>query len=597
MFEKYVREGLAAGRLPFWNPYIFSGMPALSHPQYMVFYPGQMLLRWLPLNLAISWTQVIHVWLGGVGMMILGRKLKLNSWVAFTCALVFVLNSGMMQRIHAGHVWLVYALCWLPWAWLLSMVVLETGKFWAIAAGAIVVCFIVLTGHPTYPAYILLFLGFYWAFVIVKSWRRHRSWSALFTITGRFLLMIGLGVGLSAIQLVPSVVMQREISLSGGYSAEIANFLALQPADLWGFVVPGVYASADRQLFFWESVPYLGVLFLFLIPFAFFSQPRRRGLALFLSLVALFALLLAMGDSAGIYPWLQSVAPVFQILRIPPRALVLWIPAVTLIGGIGLQTLADQDVAPKWLRIWLGIYLLLAMVMAAVWLGWRLNPTSMTGVIPAVMSDTLSSGLLLLVMLILIVVFLCRNLAVYGHAPFSVVPVIVLVCLDPGFFGAGHILAATPPQYQAQERVMLEPEELAAHERILTPQPTNSYMLGEVQHIYGYNSGNLGRYEQFLGVVAGTISTDFLVGLDARKLDFLGVGRLISTVELNEQLVDRQTIAGDMEETTYHHYRNEDVVPRAFIVGEVTWVANRDEAEVALASNDFDFRESVVLIE
>lgn len=594
MFEKFVRESLVAGRLPFWNPYLFSGMPALSHPQYLVLYPGQMALRWLPLNLAISWTQAVHVWLGGAGMYLLCRKIELKSWIAFACALLFILNSGIVLRIHAGHVWLVYALCWFPWAWLFCMIALESGRWWAIVGGAIVICLVILTGHPTVPAYIFLFLGFYWLFTLIMAGVRRRTGRELLRITGRFVLMFGLGAGLSAFQVLPSLVMQREISLAAGYNPEIANFLALRPVDMINFIIPGVYATPERQLFFWEGVPYLGVLFLLVLPFAFSTRSRRPFL-LFLLFVGGFSFLMALGEAAGVYPFLQKYVPIFRILRIPTRALVLWIPAVILIGGIGLQKLSNQEVPRTWFRVLSAIYMVLALLIALFWLGMRLNLSKMAALAPEQFSADLALGVPLLLILILIAVFLFRNLHLYGHTLFAIVPVILILGLDPGIFSAGHILPATPPLYGENERLLLPADTVPDNERVLSPAPTNVYMLGEVNHIYGYNSGNLGRYEQFLGATAGTISGDFLPELDRRKIAFLGASYLFTTWEMDADLVDVFSSGTEPEEKTIYLYHNADVLPRAYVPGEMHLVTDREEAQAVISAAGFDYRQSVVI--
>src|SRR5687768_15492783 len=42
------RDEVMAGRLPFWNPYMFAGLPMVAEPQTQTFYPGHLL--WLVLT-------------------------------------------------------------------------------------------------------------------------------------------------------------------------------------------------------------------------------------------------------------------------------------------------------------------------------------------------------------------------------------------------------------------------------------------------------------------------------------------------------------------------------------------------------------------
>ena len=66
--EQYNLQALEAGYLPHWNPYFFSGMPGLAHPQTMLFYPPQALLRGLfPYNTVIALNLALHVLIAGMG--------------------------------------------------------------------------------------------------------------------------------------------------------------------------------------------------------------------------------------------------------------------------------------------------------------------------------------------------------------------------------------------------------------------------------------------------------------------------------------------------------------------------------------------------
>src|SRR4051812_14542844 len=42
--ESYVKEQLAAGKAPLWNPYVLCGQPLVGNPQSWVFYPSTALL-------------------------------------------------------------------------------------------------------------------------------------------------------------------------------------------------------------------------------------------------------------------------------------------------------------------------------------------------------------------------------------------------------------------------------------------------------------------------------------------------------------------------------------------------------------------------
>ncbi len=376
--EQYTTSVLRTGRLPLWNPYLFSGMPLLSHPVAIVFYPIQFALRLvLPVNVAIAGGLAIHVWIAGVGMYALCRYLKLSPWIALICALAFMLNGGMLTRIFAGHVWLVYALAWLPTAWLFLMLTLERGSLLALVGSGLVIGLVFLSGHPTFPGYILLFLGVYWLFHAANLWQAKRSLKLIFIAGIRFGAILALAVGFAMIQLLPSAVLFSQASLSVGYDLASANLGALLPHHLAMIFLPDAYPYPGQSI--WEQFPYLGVLLPLAAPWAYARQ-RHHQMAVFLGLVAAFSVVLAFGHDLRLFSMLHWAFPPFRILRVPPRALIMWIPSVILLGGIGLQALADRTTQESWVAWGSHLYRYATLIPIGVLLGYLLTLVSSIGV-------------------------------------------------------------------------------------------------------------------------------------------------------------------------------------------------------------------------
>ncbi|MCX6024596.1 MAG: hypothetical protein NTZ05_23265, partial [Chloroflexi bacterium] len=74
-WKAFAREELRAGRLPLWNPNIFTGMPFLAAGQYAVLYPLGVLFWVLPLTAAYSWFTALHLAMAGGFMYLLLRVL------------------------------------------------------------------------------------------------------------------------------------------------------------------------------------------------------------------------------------------------------------------------------------------------------------------------------------------------------------------------------------------------------------------------------------------------------------------------------------------------------------------------------------------
>ena len=112
--QKYLADSVHAGKLPFWTPYVFSGMPFLADPQVGA---------WYPLNFpffaagitprAIEWELALHAFLAAVGGYLLARDL-LGSRAAAVFSGVLFAFSGLFAE-SSSHIGPFQATALLPW--------------------------------------------------------------------------------------------------------------------------------------------------------------------------------------------------------------------------------------------------------------------------------------------------------------------------------------------------------------------------------------------------------------------------------------------------------------------------------------------------
>jgi hypothetical protein len=86
----YSTESIKNGSLPFWNPHILSGFPALADPENAVFYPLNIVLYLFslssPLSLkALETFLALHYFLTGLFMWIFLRSLPLKRLSCSSC--------------------------------------------------------------------------------------------------------------------------------------------------------------------------------------------------------------------------------------------------------------------------------------------------------------------------------------------------------------------------------------------------------------------------------------------------------------------------------------------------------------------------------
>ncbi len=444
--ETLAREALLSRHLPLWNPFMFSGMPGLAHPVMMFFYPPQFIVRLLlPYNLGLALNMALHGWLSGAGTYLVLKRLNSRSWIALLGALTFMASGEVATRVFAGHIWLLYAMAWLPIAWYLLVNVLEEGKTRHIALLALVIALMILSGHPAFSGYGLIFLGLYWLYDAVsriddarslhrqeastsgergvasagrspdevmskpvhegtKSRRSPRfGWKseilrachllkpALIT-GGRFALACALAAGLAAIQLVPSLVLAKETTLSQGYSENQLVGDTIWFEDLRMIFLPDAYPPRHSSV--WELIPYLGVLPVLAAPFAL-GHSKHQRLAGFLWGISVLSIVLALGDELRVINLLYTLVPPFRVIRVPGRATLMAIPALVALCSLGLEAIVQRTIKADLLKHVLHLYRLAALIPVGILVGYLTNHLAGGITVSSLLLRTLSTALIL----------------------------------------------------------------------------------------------------------------------------------------------------------------------------------------------------------
>ncbi|MBI5630349.1 MAG: hypothetical protein HY921_05645 [Elusimicrobia bacterium] len=314
-------SSLQAGRLPFWNPYIFAGLPLLANSQAAFFYPVSALCGIFPLSLALSWDCLFHVFWSGLGIFLLSRSQRLSSSGSLSLSLAYALSPFLVYRITEGIPTLLSSLAWAPWCWLAWL---------SGAPGALAACWALqfLSGHPQFMIANAMALAL-WA-----------ASSPSIGKTGRALAREGLlALGLCAVQSAPTLEFLGQSGRRGwpldfalGYSFELKTLASWLFPGAWGSPVGGGY-SGPPSVFFETSGVYVGLLGLVLAAFGLCSGKARRSWILLGA-----GLFLASGGRNPFYRALLSWTPL-GFLRTPSRYLFLCLWGLILAAGAGWKLL------------------------------------------------------------------------------------------------------------------------------------------------------------------------------------------------------------------------------------------------------------------
>lgn len=227
-WKQFIRESLSQGELPLWNPHLFAGMPFLATGQNAGYYPFSIFFLLLPLSQAYGWYTISQLWLAGMLAYFLGRVLGLKRPSSFILGLVYQ-GSGFMLTSAAVFPMIIGAAAWLPLllACIEKIVAGRTqpddgrwttddmgdnGRSYTllwVLLGAVALGMQLLAGHVEITYYTLLVMGLFAAWRLAGSgWSVAGSewWGAgrwLLEKSGWLLGMVGLGLMLGAVQLIP----------------------------------------------------------------------------------------------------------------------------------------------------------------------------------------------------------------------------------------------------------------------------------------------------------------------------------------------------------------------------------------------------------
>ena len=316
--QKYFADSIHAGRLPYWTPFLYSGMPFLSDPRTGAWYP----LHWPFYLIGITprilfWELALHSYLALAGAFLLARRL-FDDPVASVIAAMFYAWGGFFAA-HSSQLGMFEAAALLPW---LLWASLRERKAWLFAGSF--AGLIVLAGDFDAAAY--CFFAFT-CFLLANSWKRAATLAAGTPVIG-FLL--------SAVVVLPWIDIAKFAAhpvTSPAASLRPIALAAVMSADYFG-LISGSYRGPEeiRQYYLYGG--------LLLLPLAIAGVMRRLRMIPILALIVP-GLWYAFGPGAGLARILQKL-PVFRDAHAPIE--IWFVPALglALAAGSGAAWVAQK---------------------------------------------------------------------------------------------------------------------------------------------------------------------------------------------------------------------------------------------------------------
>lgn len=377
-----VRSFHETGELPLWCPHQFAGSPFVHDIQVGMFYPPHLVLLALPEEAAgpaLGWLVFLHLLLAGSLMYAYAIQRNLTPLPAFVSAAGFMFAGRWLMHLLGGGHYILIGLAWLPLMLLGWEKALTLGRrHWAILAG-FAYALMTLSTQPQWTFYAGLFAAC-WTFGAAREMGRYFAWCKY-----GFLIVL-IAVGLSAVQLLPTLEAARWSSRSGGVGTEGILTGGLNVV-LFLF---GPSQSVEPFNLDWEDRGGLGVLW---VVAAVWAGVLGRGRTRYEAWVCFGLFAFAAGGAI-----LFQALPGFNLFRQPARMMVIAGFPMAWLAGVATQKMfsapglsaEERMKCRRWaLRIGAAALVLMGGFLIRLWITaepHRLTPYVLAGPLLAALS-------------------------------------------------------------------------------------------------------------------------------------------------------------------------------------------------------------------
>ena len=353
---------------PQWYPNLFSGMPSYGGYIYTSGDPT----KYFRSN--ILFNNGLRIWfylgLSGIGMYILLTILSVTRSSALIGGAISALTPYTFGLINAGHLNKIFAMAYIPWVIAAAIYLIDRLSLKSILMLAIVTALQLWANHPQVAYYTWMVIGFYYVWIICSSIK-----NKTISISSSIYPLGGLVTGIALALLMVSdpyldiykfqkysnrgarSVLDQSGQTESGTDWNYATQWSFHPFETLSFIYPYHYGlqntSDPKRGAYWGYMPftqsthYLGlVAIIFAILGALLKKPDRLGLIFWI--VTVLTLITGFGSYLPVlYKPFYSLLPFFSKFRIPSMIYMLLAITIPLLAARGLDTFLEYQEETK----------------------------------------------------------------------------------------------------------------------------------------------------------------------------------------------------------------------------------------------------------
>ena len=601
---------------PQWYPNLFSGMPSYGGYIYTSGDPTKYFRSNILFNNGLKiW---FYLSLSGIGMFVLMNMLGMSRSSALIGSAISALTPYTFGLINAGHLNKIFSMAYIPWVIAAAIYLIDRTTIKAILFLALATALQLWANHPQVAYYTWMVIGFYYVWMVGSSIKTISIKRSIYPLVG---IVAGLILALFMVS-DPYLdiykfqkhsnrgarsVLDRSNQTESGTDWNYATQWSFHPLETISFIYPYHYGlqntSDPKRGAYWGFMPftqsthYLGlVAIIFAILGALLKKPDRLEW-IFWTITAL-TLITGFGSYLPVlYKPFYSLLPFFSKFRIPSMIYMLLAVTIPFLAARGIDTLLDQTDKEETFKKVLyvaggigGITMILIMFgdglfsFSAVGDSRYNNPGFITK-LRSSRIELYNKGLLLAFSISigalgliwgLIYKKIKRHIFVYG---------LLLLALFDLWILNSEFMDIKPPKNmdmmfqksKAIEYVKEDPD----HFRIFPADKlgSNQYSYWNIESIGGYRPIKLRNYQDLMDAKGFN---------KPQIMDMLNVKYVLTSRKINNpDFVSIKGVPG--------LYENKNVLPKAWIVGDVKAVDSQRESLMETLLSGFDPSKTAIL--
>lgn len=439
-FKTLAMDQFKKAELPLWNPYNGTGMPLMAMIHVGFLSPFNLLYFFLPLPLSHTVYIIIQTSLIPIFTYLYTRKIGLSTKAGIFSATAFLFSGFVITRsIFAEFNFVVAGL---PFLLFLIDTYFQNKNTKLIFLLPFAIFIIFTSGHPQIITYVLSLCILYTVFKVFQeknSFYKTRVFISL-------LLLFLLGIGLSAIQLIPTIELFFSASINTVTSKFIFSQFLLPISHFVNILIPNYYGN-ESTYNYWgtggyaETVASIGIIPCF---FAFWAIQNRKNkyksFTVFFSAVTILSILLSM-DWIGSRLFYNLPIPIIST-GIPSRILLLSTFAISILSGIGYEILSSQKIIKKDFSKMIPFFILLTIISGITFYLFEKeiscnNPQVLSCRTIALRNTILELGIFSILLTFLLIYILKKSRIIKNI--FTFISIILIICI--GLYNSNKYLS------------------------------------------------------------------------------------------------------------------------------------------------------------